>query len=202
MTPRFEFGATTGLISPVRFVSSPNHDERPVNLPVDVLVIHSISLPCGSYRNDYVEQLFTNQLDCDAHPDFAKLKNKKVSAHFFIKRDGTLIQFVLTHRRAWHAGKSIFRKRPNVNDFSIGIELEGVGIERKDCDYEQFEDAQYAMLSDLTTFLITHYPAIKRAHIVAHSDIAPGRKTDPGPYFDWSRFINSLAIEGFHSTIA
>ena len=158
-------------------VESPNFDPRPEGMPVELLVIHNISLPPDEFGGPGVEQLFTNRLDPDEHPYYAQIEGMKVSSHFFIRRDGSLIQFVSCLDRAWHAGLSQWQGRDRCNDFSIGIELEG-------CDTQPFEDAQYATLSRLSATLHATYPL--RA-VVGHSDIAPGRKTDPGPHFDWSR---------------
>ncbi len=168
--------------SGVRRVVSPNFDVRPPRMPVNLLVIHSISLPPNEYGGAGVEQLFTNTLDCDAHPYYAQLRGVKVSSHFYIRRSGEIVQFVACASRGWHAGVSLWRGRTRCNDFSIGIELEG-------SDFEPFTDAQYRNLTYLTRRLKRAYPI---QDIVGHSDIAPGRKTDPGPYFDWKRYLNSL----------
>lgn len=165
-----------GIHQQARFIASPNHDARP-ETAISLLVIHNISLPPGKYGGCAVIDLFCNQLDEAAHPYFAAIHQLRVSAHFFIRRDGQLLQFVSCLNRAWHAGKSSWRERSNCNDFSIGIELEG-------CDEEPFEDAQYAALNQLIPILRQTYPI---TDIAGHSDVAPGRKTDPGPYFDWSR---------------
>lgn len=176
----------SGLVRGVRFVASPNHDARPDGAPVDILVIHSISLPPGKFGGRGVEQLFCNRLDPDAHPCYRELRGLTVSAHFFIRRNGEIIQFVPLHRRAWHAGQSYCEGRTRINDFSIGIELEGT-------DDLPFEDAQYESLARLTRILRRQYPAIVPERIYGHGDIAPGRKTDPGPMFDWQRYLKSLA---------
>ena len=181
----FQLDRASGRVAQARFVPSPNCDPRPDGAEIEVLVIHAISLPPRRYGGDFIEQFFTNRLDTDAHPYFAELRDLKVSTHFLIKRDGELLQFVPTHKRAWHAGASSFRGRDNVNDFSLGIELEG-------CDEEPFESAQYNRLSNLARFLMACYPAIQPQHIVGHFEIAPGRKTDPGPCFDWKRFRTSI----------
>jgi N-acetyl-anhydromuramoyl-L-alanine amidase len=160
-----------------RRVASPNFDSRPPGMPVELLVIHNISLPPGCFGGAGVEQLFTNALDPAEHPYYAEIQGMKVSAHFFIRRDGSLIQFVSCLERAWHAGASAWQGRERCNDYSVGIELEG-------CDTQPFEDVQYAVLNRLAAALHAAYPL--RA-IVGHSDIAPGRKTDPGPCFDWTR---------------
>ncbi len=181
----FTHCADSGRVQDACFIPSPNFDERPDRLDVSVLVIHAISLPPGCYHNQYVEDLFTNCLDPGAHPYFEHIAELAVSAHFYIERKGRLIQFVPTHHRAWHAGLSVFRGRPRVNDFSIGIELEG-------SDRDEFESAQYLSLARLTRCLLSAYPKITPDHIIGHSDIAPGRKTDPGPRFDWNRYRGLL----------
>ena len=162
-----------------------NFDARPEQTVIDLLVIHNISLPPEEYGGSYIEDLFANQLDCDAHPYFEKLRDLKVSAHFLIKRDGSAHQFVATQDRAWHAGVSVFDGRAGCNDFALGVELEGTD----DIDYT---DEQYACLAELTSTLIAHYPALTSDRIVGHCDIAPGRKTDPGDSFDWQRFKGLL----------
>lgn len=166
-----------GCLEGVKFVASPNCDERPAAEQVLLLVIHAISLPPGEFGGSGVEALFTNSLDSAAHPYYREIEGQKVSAHFFIRRGGELIQFVSCDRRAWHAGVSCWRGRERCNDFSVGIELEG-------CDEQSFEAAQYDMLSHLIAALKQRYPI---EDVVGHSDIAPGRKTDPGLHFDWSR---------------
>lgn len=158
---------------------SPNCDARPAGTAVDLLVIHNISLPPGEFNGAAIGQLFTNTLDCDAHPTFDALRGLRVSAHFLVRRDGCLIQFVATHARAWHAGVSCHQGRPRCNDFSIGIELEG-------CDSMPFEPAQYRVLGALTRALCEVMPL---RSVAGHSEIAPERKTDPGPFFDWDRFL-------------
>jgi AmpD protein len=173
------------MFDEARFIPSPNCDARPAGAFPEVLVIHAISLPPGEFGGPWVEQLFCNDLDARAHPYFEQIGDLRVSAHFLIRRDGRLIQFVPLHLRAWHAGQSQCEGRSRVNDFSIGVELEG-------CDELPFEAAQYAMLSKLTCELMRAYPAVTPARIYGHSDIAPGRKTDPGPHFDWTRFRGSL----------
>ena len=160
-------------------VPSPNCNERPAGTVIDLLVIHSISLPAGQFDGHCVEQLFTNCLDCQAHPSFGDLDGVCVSAHLFIRRDGSLIQFVPFHLRAWHAGASHFAGRDNCNDFSIGIELEGT-------EQSAYTQAQYRQLAAVVKTLKQSYPAIDDSRMVGHSDIAPGRKSDPGPLFDWA----------------
>ena len=162
----------------MRYVPSPNCDERPTGSAVELIVVHNISLPPGEFGGAGIVELFTNRLDPGAHPSYATLSRLQVSAHFLIRRDGELIQFVPCEKRAWHAGASNWRGRERCNDFSVGIELEG-------CDDAPFEDAQYAALAALTRALKTRYPIVD---VVGHSDIAPGRKTDPGARFDWMRY--------------
>lgn len=171
----------TGWLSGVQRCPSPNHDERPAETPIDLLVIHGISLPPGRFGGPWIADLFTNRLDPEAHPYFAEIHQLRVSAHVLIRRDGEVVQFVPTTRRAWHAGLSCFAGRERCNDYSIGIELEGV-------DDAPYEDAQYVRLVDVTAALRRAYPRITPERIVGHSDIAPGRKTDPGPAFDWARY--------------
>jgi AmpD protein len=162
----------------MRRLASPNCDLRPSGTAIDLLVIHNISLPPGEFGGQAVAQLFTNTLDTDAHPYFAQLKGVRVSVHFLIQRTGEIIQFVPCSKRAWHAGASAWHGRTACNDFSIGVELEGT-------DFLPFSDHQYAALIRLTRVLKRTFPI---REIVGHSDIAPGRKTDPGQKFDWSRY--------------
>lgn len=169
-----------GWLRGARRIDSPNHDARPNGTSISMLVVHAISLPPAQFGSDDIEHLFTNTLDPNAHPYFAQISPQRVSAHFLIRRDGELIQFVACAQRAWHAGVSSWEGRERCNDFSIGIELEG-------CDELPFEEAQYQRLVELITCLRQCYPI---ATVVGHSDIAPGRKTDPGPCFDWSRLGN------------
>lgn len=169
-----------GIASDAGFIASPNFDARPDGSRIDLIVIHNISLPPGQYGGDGIIQLFTNSLDAAAHPYFAEIHALKVSSHFLIRRDGRLIQFVACNQRAWHAGASNWKGRERCNDFSIGIELEG-------SDSEAFAPAQYEALRPLLAALKLAYPI---ADVVGHSDIAPGRKTDPGPCFDWSEIEN------------
>lgn len=174
-----------GRITAARFVPSPNHDDRPPEAQARLLVVHSISLPPGKFGGDTVEQLFTNCLDPRAHPYFAKIAGLRVSAHFFIRRSGALVQFVPVGKRAWHAGASCWRGAEHCNDFSIGIELEG-------CDWKPFTRAQYRSLNRLTEILLASLPI---EAVAGHSDISPGRKTDPGPLFDWSRFAAAASLD-------
>lgn len=167
-----------GWAAGVTRIASPNCDARPAAAPVSLLVIHNISLPPGQFGGDGITALFTNSLDAEEHPYYGQIAGLKVSAHFLIRRDGAVIQFVSTGQRAWHAGVSSWRGVERCNDFSVGIELEGTD----DC---AFDDAQYTALAELTRALRMRYSI---ADIVGHSDIAPERKTDPGPCFDWDRF--------------
>lgn len=171
------------MLDAARFVASPNCDARPPRSAVTLLVLHAISLPRGRFGGDAVERLFTNRLDPAAHASFRDLAALRVSAHFLLRRDGTLMQFVPIQRRAWHAGLSRWRGRARCNDFSVGVELEG-------SDDSAFTDAQYAGLEVLVPALCAALPL---REIAAHSDIAPGRKTDPGSAFDWPRLLASLA---------
>jgi AmpD protein len=170
-----------GLASGARQVASPNQDERPAGTAVSLLLLHCISLPPGQYGGDAIERLFTNRLDPAAHPYFQEIAALKVSAHFLVRRDGEVVQFVPVQRRAWHAGDSAWRQRPRCNDFSVGVELEGA-------DSAPFEPRQYDALARLTRALRAALPL---RHYAAHSEVAPGRKTDPGPGFDWARFVRA-----------
>ncbi len=166
-----------GWLAGARHIPSPNFDERPAGTVVSLLVIHGVSLPPGRFSGDGVERLFTNRLDPEAHPYYRALRGVEVSAHFFIRRDGSLMQFVACERRAWHAGVSEWKGRKRCNDFSIGVELEGT-------DTRPYTARQYARLARLTASLRARYPL---RDLAGHSDIAPGRKTDPGTGFDWAR---------------
>ncbi|BCV38303.1 MAG: 1,6-anhydro-N-acetylmuramyl-L-alanine amidase AmpD [Shewanella indica] len=163
---------------------SPHFNHRPDG-EVSLLVIHNISLPAGCFGLPYIEQLFLGTLDTEADPSFAELKGLEVSAHFLIRRDGELRQYVSVDQRAWHAGVSNFAGRSGCNDFAVGIELEGT-------DDSGFTEAQYHKLITLSQSLRLAYPDITKERIVGHSDIAPGRKTDPGPGFDWQRYLQAL----------
>ena len=174
------------LITGVCCVPSPNADERPDHCQPSLIVIHNISLPPGEFGGPYIEQLFTNRLDPDAHPCFASIAERKVSAHVLIRRNGKTVQFVPFNRRAWHAGISTYEGQENCNDFSIGIELEGT-------DKIPYEDTQYLVLAALVDALRIAYPSLSRQRIAGHSEIAPGRKTDPGHAFDWQRLHRELA---------
>jgi len=166
-----------GFANKAKVVLSPNFDDRPSTSNVNLIVIHNISLPPRNYEGNNIIELFTNKLNPDDHEYFKSISNLKVSSHFLIRRDGSLFQFVSCLNRAWHAGESSWNEIKNCNDFSIGIELEG-------SDYDAFESKQYIGLQELIQSLINKYP-IK--DIVGHSDIAPSRKTDPGPYFEWDK---------------
>jgi AmpD protein len=169
-----------GWYAPARRIDSPNCDARPSESGITLLVVHNISLPPGEFGGPGVEQLFTNHLNPGVHPYFATISALRVSSHFFIRRDGELIQFVPCTKRAWHAGASSWRGRERCNDFSLGVELEG-------SDDQPFTDAQYARLNDLIQSLRATYPML--TDLAGHADIAPGRKSDPGPYFDWKRVV-------------
>ena len=172
----------SGRVPAARQVVSPNCDARPETTAITLAVIHGISLPPGDYGGPHIEALFTNALDAAHHPYFNEIAELRVSAHFLIRRDGELVQFVACDARAWHAGASCWQGKERCNDFSIGIELEGT-------DDASYTDAQYAMLVRLLRALRNRYPI---AHVVGHSDIAPERKTDPGPKFDWERLRRVL----------
>jgi len=174
--------APGGWLDGARAVPSPNHDERPVGVAVELLVVHYISLPPGRFAGDAIERLFTNTLDPTAHPSFEALRELRVSAHFLVRRRGELVQFVGADLRAWHAGVSRFEGRERCNDFSIGIELEGDASTR-------FTDSQYLRLAALTRALVRRHPL---RWVAGHSDIAPGRKHDPGPCFDWARYLSMV----------
>ena len=172
----------TGLVAQARQVSSPNWDERPENAIPELLVIHGISLPPGDFGGPWIDQLFTNSLPPDAHPYFAEIGHMKVSSHLLIRRNGELVQYVPLNKRAWHAGQSCFKGRECCNDFSIGVELEGT-------DELPYAEEQYQVLNQLVAALLSAYPSLTADSIVGHSDIAPGRKTDPGVAFDWNRLF-------------
>ena len=176
--------AHTNLLTSATYIPSPNHGDRSCNT-IDLLVIHGISLPPGEFGGDFIAQLFTNQLDPAVHPYFKEIAHLKVSSHVLIRRDGEVIQFVPFDKRAWHAGQSEFQGRENCNDFSIGIELEGA-------DTVPYQPVQHQKLVQLTNSIMQAYPAINQDRIVGHSEIAPGRKTDPGQAFDWNYFRELL----------
>lgn len=170
-----------GWLPEARRAPSPNWDERPAGIVVDLLVIHGISLPPGKFGGPGIDALFRNRLDPDAHPYFRSVAHLRVSAHLVIDRAGKLIQYVDLNKRAWHAGTSCFAGRGACNDFAVGVELEG-------SDDIPYEDIQYRVLAETTREIQARLPAIDSQRIVGHSDIAPGRKTDPGPAFDWRRY--------------
>ncbi len=173
-----------GWIQGIKHVISPHVNQRPDGQAPTLLVIHNISLPPGEFGGPWIDALFTGQLDPLAHPYFADIHQLRVSAHCLIRRDGEIVQYVPFHLRAWHAGVSCYQGRSVCNDFSIGIELEGT-------DELPYTDAQYRALQQVTLLLAEQYPGIEQ-HLTGHSDIAPGRKTDPGPGFDWQRYKHSL----------
>ncbi len=175
-----------GWLQGVRHCPSPNFNQRPAGVPVSLLVIHNISLPPGQFGNGYVEAFFTNQLDPRLHPYFATIADLKVSSHLFIDRSGAVTQFVSFNGRAWHAGASSFEGVPDCNNYSIGIELEGT-------DDIAYTDEQYAALVEVTRCLLQAYPSMSQERITGHEHIAPGRKTDPGPAFDWARYHQLLS---------
>lgn len=185
MREAFDVDAATGALVPARRCPSPNRDARPAGSAPRLVVLHSISLPPGCFGGPEIEQLFTNRLDWDSHPYFNEIRGFEVSAHLLIRRDASVVQFVPFTERAWHAGESTFRGSCRCNDFSIGIELEG-------CDELAYGDAQYEALAALIGALRARYPAIEADAVTGHSDIAPGRKTDPGPAFDWSKLRSML----------
>lgn len=175
----------SGILDSVRYLASPHCDSRPKNCPINLLVIHGISLPPREFGTGAIADFFCGKLTIAAHPYFATIAELKVSAHVLIDRHGEITQFVPFSRRAWHAGQSLFEGRDRCNDFSIGIELEGT-------DDLAYEPSQYQQLARLTRLLMQYYPGITPQRIVGHSDIAPGRKTDPGPAFDWKQFRGML----------
>lgn len=179
-----EFQIRDGQLLGVRQIPSPNFNQRPEHTDIQLLVIHNISLPPSQFGDGYIEQFFQNQLDWSVHPYFQTIEGMQVSAHLLILRSGEVLQFVNFNDRAWHAGRSSYLAKKECNDYSIGIELEG-------SDDLPFEQAQYDALIKVTACLQDYYPKLQQ-HIAGHSDIAPGRKTDPGPYFDWCAFRTQL----------
>ena len=167
------------IIDDALYIASPNHDSRPEKTPISLIIIHAISMPVGEYVTENIVKLFTNELNPDDHPDFKAVSDLKVSSHLLITRSGDVLQFVPFHKRAWHAGISVFEEQENCNDFSIGIELEG-------CDDDIFEEIQYEVLNSILNLLKKEY-SIPNKNIVGHQHVAPERKTDPGPNFDWSK---------------
>ncbi len=170
----------SGWLDPVRRIESPNADDRPTDSAVDLIVLHNISLPPNEFGGEDIIHLFCNQLDTDKHPYYKSIAHLRVSSHLLIERQGSIIQFVPFHRRAWHAGQSCYQGRIACNDFSIGIELEG-------CDHIAYSDAQYKTLFAVLDCLIQYYPKLNAQQIVGHQHIAPDRKTDPGESFNWTR---------------
>jgi len=175
-----EVDLESGLMRGARQIASPNHDARPPGVTTDLIVVHGISLPPGDFGGSWIERLFTNTLPLDAHPYFAEIGALRVSSHLVITRDGRLTQYVSFNDRAWHSGVSSYEGREACNDFSIGVELEGA-------DTVPYEAAQYQSLAEIVVALCKAYPGLSPDRMVGHSDIAPGRKTDPGPAFDWQR---------------
>ena len=186
MTNILNINAATGLLEPVKFKRSPHHDNRPTPFVINMIVVHGISLPPGEFGSEAIERFFCATLNSDEHPFYADIIHLRVSAHLLIKRSGEIVQFVPFTKRAWHAGESHFQGQSQCNDFSVGIEMEGT-------DEIPYEPEQYAQLGCVTKLLMNCYPAITRDRIVGHSDIAPGRKTDPGSSFDWSYLKGILA---------
>jgi N-acetyl-anhydromuramoyl-L-alanine amidase len=181
-----KFSIADGWLHPAAHTPSPNFDCRPPGCAVDLLVIHNISLPPGEYGGGCIQQLFCNSLDCSQHPYFSKLVDLRVSAHLLIERNGAITQFVSFLDRAWHAGESVYAGRSRCNDFSIGIELEGM-------DEQAYTEAQYRVLTEVTHALLHAYPAMSKERITGHCNVARGRKTDPGPAFDWQRYLSVLS---------
>jgi AmpD protein len=183
----------SGLMHGVTQIASPNCDARPPGVEADLIVVHGISLPPGEFGGPWIDRLFTNDLPADAHPSFGDVAALRVSAHLVIRRTGAVTQYVRFTERAWHAGKSSFDGREACNDFSVGIELEGT-------DTLAYEDAQYRALAQAVAALCAAYPGLSPERVVGHSDIAPGRKTDPGPAFDWPRARRAIAAAGVDPT--
>lgn len=175
-----------GLLVEAKQHASPNYDTRPDSTDISLIVIHGISLPPGQFGGNYIDQLFCNQLNPDEHPYFQDIATLRVSSHLLIRRTGEIVQYVPFHQRAWHAGVSCYQDREGCNDFSIGIELEGD-------DETDYTDIQYQVLTETIRALMETYPGLDETHIAGHSDIAPGRKTDPGPAFDWAYFRQLLS---------
>lgn len=182
----YQYDPASGLIRGAEYRPSPNFDDRPQRTQPEVLIIHAISLPPGEFGGPAIDQLFTNCLNPEAHPYFREIAGLEVSAHLLVRRTGELIQYVPLMYRAWHAGVSECEGRNRVNDFSIGIELEG-------CDERSFEPVQYDVLAEVTKMLMQHFPALRPERIYGHADIAPDRKTDPGPLFDWELYRSLIA---------
>jgi N-acetyl-anhydromuramoyl-L-alanine amidase len=181
-----EVDPKSGLMRGARQVSSPNFDARPEGAPIDLIVVHGISLPPGEFGGPWIDGLFTNSLPPDVHPYFAEIAGLRVSSHVVIARDGAVSQYVSFNDRAWHAGRSSFEGRIECNDYSVGIELEGE-------DTVPYEPAQYEALGEVVAALRAAYPLLARGRITGHSDVAPARKTDPGPAFDWPLALRCIA---------
>jgi N-acetyl-anhydromuramoyl-L-alanine amidase len=177
---------SNGLMDAARQAPSPNRDERPAGMSPDLIVVHGISLPPAEFGGPWIDRLFANTLPADAHPYFAQVADRKVSSHLLIRRDGEIVQYVPFHLRAWHAGASSYEGRDKCNDFSIGIELEGA-------DDRAYEPTQYVMLAKAIVALCRAYPSLATSRVAGHEHIAPGRKTDPGPAFDWVRLKALIA---------
>jgi AmpD protein len=176
----------SGLMRGARLIASPNYDSRPAGVEADLIVVHGISMPPGEFGGPWIDRLFTNSLPAEMHPYFAEVGSLRVSSHVVVARDGAVTQYVAFTQRAWHAGKSIYQGREACNDFSVGVELEGT-------DTLAYEPAQYGALAEVVAALCAAYPRLSPARLVGHSDIAPGRKTDPGPAFDWPRARRLIA---------
>jgi AmpD protein len=176
----------SGLMRGVRHIASPNFDSRPAGMEADLIVVHGISLPPGEFGGPWIDRLFTNSLPVEMHPYFAEVGSLRVSSHVVVARDGAVTQYVPFTERAWHAGKSLYQGREACNDFSVGVELEGT-------DTLPYEAAQYGGLAEVVAALCAAYPRLSPDRLVGHSDIAPGRKTDPGPAFDWPRARGLIA---------
>lgn len=185
--PRLEVDTSSGLLRGVRRIESPNQDPRPAGMEPALIVVHGISLPPGAFGGPWIDQLFTNSLAADAHPYFTEIGGLRVSSHLLIRRDGAITQYVPFTARAWHAGQSVFEGREACNDFSIGVELEG-------SDTIPYADIQYPVLATVVSALCRAYPQLSLQRIVGHSDIAPGRKTDPGPAFEWERARRLMSL--------
>ena len=178
--PRYDVSRSAGILKQARQVPSPNFDPRPADVVADLIIVHGISLPPGEYGGPWIDRLFCNELPAAHHPYFAQVAALRVSSHLLIRRDGAVVQYVRFNDRAWHAGKSAYQGREACNDFSVGIELEG-------SDEEAYTDAQYVNLAGIVRALCKAYPTLSRQRVVGHSDVSPGRKTDPGASFDWAR---------------
>lgn len=184
---------STGRLPQARWCPSPNFGPRPAGADISLVLVHNISLPPGQFGGPAIEQFFCNRLDANEHPYFQTIAGMQVSAHLLIRRNGEMVQFVSLLDRAWHAGRSCFQGQEECNDFSIGIELEGT-------DEIPFTDVQYQVLADTTNILMAAWPSITGDRVAGHSDVAPGRKTDPGPAFDWTRFHGLLAAASGDAT--